>query len=189
MGVVLLLGCGGAGVNGANQLPVAEQSTTLGPGDVFVVNVVGEKELPTEFRVQPDGSVDYPYIGRVKVAGLEPQEVVDVLKAGLREAKILSDPQMTMFVKQYNSKRVTIIGSVSRPGSIPWTEGLRLVDAISQAGWFTQLGDSKNVLITRRTSGAKTVTVRVSVEAISEGRAADIPLQAGDTIKVDQRIF
>ena len=183
------LGCGGAHPSMASRLPPPVPSTTLGHGDVFTVNVVGEKDLPTEYRVQPDGTVDFPYVGRVSVAGQEPQEVADVLRAKLVEAKILRDPQLTLSVKQYNSKRVTVIGSVTKPGSVPWTEGLRLVDAISQAGWFTQLGDSRNVLLTRQVAPEKTVTVSVSVDTISEGRAPDIPLQAGDTVKVDQRAF
>ena len=165
-------------------------STTVGVGDVFVVQVVGEKELPTEYRVQPDGSIDFPYIDRVQVAGLEPQQIVDLLKRRLVSGKVLSEPQLSLVVKQYNSKRVTVIGAVSKPGTVSWTEGIGIVDALSQAGWFTPLGDSSHVLLTRRSGGGlKTVTAVVSVEQITNGKQPDIPLQAGDTIRVDQRVF
>jgi len=174
---------------GPPNLPPPQQSTLIGPGDLFKVSVLGEKELPTEYRVQPDGTIDFPYLDRVMVAGLEPQNIVDLIKKGLVEKKILVDPQVTLVVKQYNSKKVSVIGSVQKPGSLPWTEGMKLVEAISLAGGFTQLADANHVFLTRTVSASKTVTAVVSVDDISEGKAADIPLQAGDTIKVETRVF
>ncbi len=161
----------------------------VGPGDLFEVSVVGEKELPHEFRVQPDGSIDFPYLNRLTVAGLEPQEIVDLLRKKLVESKILVDPQVTLVVKQYASKKVVLIGQVQKPGSVPWTDGLRLVDAVSQVGGFTSIADSNHVILTRRISKEKTVTVVIAVDAITDGAQADIPLQAGDTIKVEARVF
>jgi polysaccharide export outer membrane protein len=153
------------------------------------VQIVGEKDLPTEFRVQRDGTIDFPYVGQLKVAGLEPQEVADLLKKGLVGGKYLSDPQLALTVKEYHSKRVTVIGSVGKPGNVPWSEGLKLVDALSQSGWFTAIADSNHVILTRVVSPTKTVTAVVSVDAITDGAQADIPLQAGDTIKVESRVF
>jgi protein involved in polysaccharide export with SLBB domain len=66
---------------------------------------------------------------------------------------------------------------------------MKLVDAISLAGGLTSLGDGDHVLITRNVRGGKTVTARVSVDDITDGKSPDVPLQAGDTIKVDQRVF
>ena len=170
-------------------LPPLETSTTLGAGDVFTVSVVGEKDLPSEFRVQPDGSVDFPYIKRVKVAGLEPQEVVDVLRAKLLEAKIYTDPQLSLLIKQYNSKRVNVLGQVAKPGTLTWSDGMRLVEVISQAGGFTAIADRDNVVLMRVDRTGRTVTVSLSVEDITEGREPNPPLQAGDTVRVDQRAF
>ena len=156
---------------------------------MFSVQVVGEKELPTDYRVQPDGSIDYPYVGRVTVAGLEPQEIVDLLRKRLIEGKYLSDPQMSLIVKEYNSKRVQVIGQVGKPGAVNYSEGMKLVDALSQAGWFTAMADTNHVILIRAVSPEKTVTAVVSVEAITDGQQADIPLQAGDTVKVESRVF
>jgi len=188
LGFLFALGCGGASPS-STKLPAPEQSTTVGPGDVFEVNLVGEKDLPKEYRVQPDGSIDFPYISRVMVAGLEPQDITSLIKQKLVEAKILRDPQVSIVVKQYNSKKVTIIGQVTKPGSVPWTDGMKLVDAISMAGWFTPLAASKSVILNRVSKDGKTTTVVVSVDAITDGAQPDIPLQSGDTIKVDQRVF
>lgn len=170
------------------NLPPPVASTVVGIGDLITVSLVGET-LPTDFRIQPDGTIDYPYVGRMKIAGLEPQEIVDALRKRLIEGKILSNPQMSLIVKEYNSKRVTVIGQVTKPGGVPWSEGVKLVDAISQAGWFTPIADSNHVVLTRQVSPTRTVTAIVSVDAITDGTQADLPLQAGDTIKVESRVF
>ncbi|HEY2368495.1 MAG TPA: SLBB domain-containing protein, partial [Polyangiaceae bacterium] len=68
-------------------------------------------------------------------------------------------------------------------------DGLRLFDVISQSGGFTSIADSKNVVLVRRIANGKTVTVNVNVDGIGDGTQPDIPVQAGDTIKVDARVF
>ncbi len=186
--VSLVVGCGRPHPR-PPKLPTPTPSTSVGPGDVFEVSVLGEKDLPKEYRVQPDGTVGFPYVDRIVVAGLEPQQIEELIKKQLVEKKILVDPQVTLVVKQYNSKKVSVIGSVQKPGSLPWTEGMKLVDAISLAGGFTSLADADHVLLTRLVAGSKTVTATVSVDDITDGKIADVPLQAGDTIKVEARVF
>lgn len=185
---LLLLGCSGAAP--PRNLPPAAPSTKLGPGDLFEISVLGEKDLPKEFRVQPDCSIDFPYLDRVTdVCGLEPQELVDKLKKELKDAGILTHPQLTMVVKQYASKKVTVGGQVNKPGIVSWTDGLGIYEVIQQAGGLTSIADSKYVVLTRPTGNGKSVTVTVNVDAIGNGTQPDIPVQAGDTIKVDSRTF
>jgi polysaccharide export outer membrane protein len=188
VGMPLVIGCGRGHPAPAN-LPTPTPSTSVGPGDLFEVSVLGEKDLVKEYRVQPDGTIDFPYLDRLTVAGLEPQQIEELIKSELASRKILADPQVTLVVKQYNSKKVSIIGAVQKPGSLPWTEGMRLIDAISLAGGLTSLADGDRVRITRQVPPNRTVTATVSIDDISDGKAPDVPLQAGDTIKVDQRIF
>jgi protein involved in polysaccharide export with SLBB domain len=185
---LLLVACGPPHP-GPPNLPTPTPSTIVGPGDVFEVSVLGEKDLPKEFRIQPDGSVDFPYVDRLQVAGLEPQQIEELIKKELVGKKILVNPQVTLVVKQYNSKKISVIGAVQKPGSIPWTDGIKLVEAISLSGGFTSLGDANHVVLTRNVGGGKTVTAIVSVDDITDGKQSDPPLQAGDTIKVDQRVF
>jgi protein involved in polysaccharide export with SLBB domain len=188
LSALILVGCGHSHP-GPPNLPTPSQSTVVGPGDLFEVSIVGEKDIPKVFRIQPDGTIDFPYIDRLMVAGLEPQQIEEAIKKALVDRKILSDPQVTLVVTQYNSKKVSIVGSVQKPGSLPWTEGMKLVDAISLAGGLTSLADGDHVLITRVIPGNRTVTAAVSVDDITDGRLSDVPLQAGDTIKVGQRVF
>jgi protein involved in polysaccharide export with SLBB domain len=188
LGVLAAPGCASRHT-GPPNLPAPNVSTDVGPGDLFEVSVVGEKDIPREFRVQPDGTVDFPYLDRVTVAGLEPQQIEEMIKTGLVSHKILEHPQVTVVVHTYASKKVNVVGAVQKPGSVSWSDGLKLVEAISAAGGLATLADGDHVRITRLVGGNKTVTSTVSIDDITDGRLSDVPLQAGDTIKVDQRVF
>ena len=185
---LLLLACGPRPDNTHVKLAAPVESTTVGPGDVFNMEIVGEKDLPKEYQVASDGTVDLPYIQRLKVDGLEPQQIARLVRKTLIEKQILQDPSVVVTIKEYNSKRVTVLGQVQKPGSFPLTPGLTLIQAISQAGGLNSIANRDRVNLTRKgKEGSKTVTL--SVEAINEGRSPDIPLQAGDQIYVHERIF
>ena len=170
------------------ELPPPMHSTTLGPGDLFELHIVGEDKLPTSYMVSPDGTVDFPYIHRVKVAGLEPQEVVDLVRRKLVEGKFLRDPSVVLSVKEYRSKVVNVLGQVKKPGTFSLVPGFTLVQAISQAGGPTAIADVNHVTLTRTTNGRRQ-SISISLRSITEGRSADIPLQAGDVITVGERVF
>jgi protein involved in polysaccharide export with SLBB domain len=186
--LLLPLGCSSSVDNSKVKLPAPVESTTLGPGDVFQMQIVGEKELPQEYQVASDGTVDLPYIHTLKVAGLEPQEVARLVRVRLVADQILSDPSVVVSVKEYKSKSVTVLGQVQKPGAFPLTPGLSLVQAISQAGGLTAIANKDRVNLTRRGKGGSK-TVVLSIDAIMEGRSPDIPLQAGDSIYIHERIF
>jgi polysaccharide export outer membrane protein len=189
--VALVLGAiaGCSASTGPVRLPPPATSTTLGPGDVFEVTVAGEKELPREYRVLPDGTIVFPYAGDITVTGLEPQEVGRLIARRLVEKRILVEPQVTLVVKQYGSKKVVLLGSVQKPGAVSWTDGMGLIEAISLVGGFNSVADAHHVRLTRIVARDARVTAVVDVDAIAEGHAPDLPLQAGDTVMVDQRIL
>ncbi|HKY37425.1 MAG TPA: polysaccharide biosynthesis/export family protein [Polyangiaceae bacterium] len=184
----LLPACGGSNDNLRLNLPAPTEKSTVGVGDVFVMEVVGEKELPREYQVASDGTVDLPFVQTVHVAGLEPQEIARLVRKLLIEKQILSDPSVVVQVKEYNSRRVTIMGQVAKPGTFPYTTGLTLIQALSQAGGPTGIANLDKVNLTRRVDGGSR-TVVISIGTIMEGRSADIPLQAGDRIFVHERLF
>jgi protein involved in polysaccharide export with SLBB domain len=190
LGGLLLLGtgCGGGNSNRYLNLPVPTEKSTVGAGDIFVMEIVGEKELPREYQVASDGSVDLPYLHTVQVVGLEPQEIARLVRKLLMDKGILSDPSVVVQVKEYNSRRVTILGQVSKPGTFPFTPGLTLIQALSQAGGLTGIANLDRVNLTRRTNEGSR-TVQISIGSIMEGRSPDIPLQSGDRIFVHERLF
>ncbi len=184
-----LLGCGSSASRAQAPLGPPQHSTTLGPGDVFTLRIVGENDLPDEFQVASDGTVDFPYIHRVDVSGLEPQELARRIRDELVAARILTDPSVIVSVKEYRSKNVTVLGKVRKAGSFPLSTGMTLLQAISQAGGLSATANTERVNLTRRDRDGVSRTVILSFDAIAEGRVPDVPLQAGDQIYVNERVF
>ena len=170
------------------KLPEPVVNQQVGPGDVIEVFVVGEEKLPREYEIGPDGTLAFPYVTPIKVAGLEPRQIATTLRDSLVQAKFLVSPQVQVKVKTYNSKKIQIIGQVAKQGPLAYQDGMTLVQAISAAGWFTPLADTNHVQVIRQINGGA-VNAIVSVDAITDNARADVKLQQGDTIKVDQRLF
>jgi polysaccharide biosynthesis/export protein VpsN len=181
--------CGGGSSGRQPKLASPEASTTLGPGDVFQMQIVGETQLPDEYQVASDGTVDFPYLHSVDVAGMEPHELARLLRKRLMEQKILTDPSVVIRVKEYRSKQITILGQVRSPGSYPFQQSMTLVQVISMAGGFNSIAVRDAIRLTRRLKKGGTRTVVIDLEAINAGDAEDVPLQPGDRIYVAERIF
>lgn len=170
------------------KLPEPVVNQQVGPGDVLEVVVVGEDKLPKDYEVGADGMLIFPYTEPLKVSGLEPRQIASSVRDELIKSKYLVDPQVQVKVKAYNSKKIQVIGQVAKQGPQPYQDGMTLVQAISAAGWFTPLADTNHVQIIRQVQKGA-VNAVVSVDAITDNAQADVKLQQGDTIKVDQRLF
>jgi polysaccharide export outer membrane protein len=166
-------------------IPVVD--TTLGVGDVFEVRVYGEPDLSNTFKIGQEGTISFPLAGTIKVEGLEPQQIAKRISERLADG-ILRNPQVTVLVKEQVSKKVFIIGQVSKPGTLPYSPSMSVVEAITQAGGFTPLAAKNDTTLTRNEAGAKK-TIRVPVEDIGRGRAENVYLRPGDIISVPERLF
>lgn len=183
-----VVACGASSHPHSSNLAPPTERNVLGPGDTFTLEIVGEKDLPHEYQVASDGTVDLPYVHTLKVSDLEAQEVARLVRDHLISEKVLSDPSVVVQVKEYASRHVTVLGQVAKSGSFPLVPGMSLIQAISQAGGLTAVASGSHVNLTRKTAKGQQ-TVEVDVEAINEGKAPDVPLQAGDQIYVHERLF
>ena len=163
------------------------QLVGLGVGDVFSVKVYGEKELSGEHQISPEGTVDIPLIGRVEVQGQTPSEIARRLEERFL-AGYLKSPYVSVYVKQYNSKKIFVLGMVKKPGTFPLTAGMNVVEAVTMAGGFTETANANFVVVTRKQDGQE-VRIPVPVEEISKGLAANLDLKAGDIIFVPDRLL
>jgi protein involved in polysaccharide export with SLBB domain len=185
---LLLAACSSSTPKQVNLPPPVEMSS-LGPEDVIEVLVYDEPSMSKPFKVAPNGTIDFPLVGTIEVEGKEPQEVAALLRDRLRDGKILKNPQVSVSVKEVNSKKFAVFGAVQKPGQFPMTAGMTVQQAISLAGGFTPMADRDRVTLNRRVSKTKAVRVVFSVAAMTEGKIRDVALQAGDTIYVEERVF
>ncbi|MEQ9079387.1 MAG: polysaccharide biosynthesis/export family protein [Sandaracinaceae bacterium] len=180
-------GCGPA-VSSARPPAPAHDDTSLGAGDMFDVRVYDEEDLSTNYRVAQDGTIDFPYVGRVVVANLEPTEVADLLEQRLQTEGVLVRPQVSVLVTEYASKRVSISGAVNSPGNYPINPGLTALQAVGLAGGTSELANRNGAILTRRVDGEMR-RYALPLEQITIGASEDIPVRAGDIIFIPERIF
>jgi polysaccharide export outer membrane protein len=157
---------------------------TLAPNDVLEVRVYQEADLSGVYRVTPNGDVDFPLCGKVRVAGSSASEAADALTACLKHG-FVRRPQVAVMVKEFNSKKVFVFGEVPKPGAFPFEEGMTILHAVSAAGGFNRTA-SKNSLNVTRTVDGQELKIPVRAEDIVVGRQKNFPLQPGDIIFVPE---
>jgi protein involved in polysaccharide export with SLBB domain len=173
-------------------LPVPEAAlqvgaSTLGPGDVIEVRVYREQEISGVYQVGAEGDVVFPLCQRVVVGGLTPNGAADRFRECLA-AGFMRDPQVTVLVREYNSKKVFVFGEVQKPGTFTYQDGMSVVQAVTLAGGFTRGASQNKTSVTRRVRGQE-VKVRVNVQDIALGKAPNFTLEPGDIVYVPESLF
>ena len=159
----------------------------VGVDDTFDVRVYGDADLSGTYRVATDGTIDFPLAGRIPVAGLRTGEIqmrlIERLKAGY-----MKNPQVTVLMKEWNSRKISVLGQVQRPGSVAYHPRMTIVDAIAQAGGFTGIA-AKNAVSLRREVAGKVQSHIYRVADITEGRSNNVLVVPGDVLVVEERLF
>ena len=169
------------------DLPIPDggvRANTLGTGDFLEVRVYQEPDLSGIYRVSPEGVIDYPLCGKVRVSELTPSLAADAITGCLKQGYVRR-PQVTVMVKEFNSKRIFVFGDVSKPGSFPYEEGMTIVAAVSSAGGFNRTAARNGVNVTRLIEGRET-RVPVKVEDIINGSEKNFALHPGDIVFVPE---
>jgi protein involved in polysaccharide export with SLBB domain len=160
---------------------------TLGVDDVFDVRVLGEQDLSGTYRIGVDGTIDFPYIGRLEVAGMRPGEVQRVITTKLKDGYMVA-PQISVMVKEWNSRKISVLGQVNKPGPISYFPKMTIMDAIAAAGGFTPIAAQNQVKLRRELNG-KVESATYRVGDISEGRSPNVVLLPRDVLFVAERLF
>jgi len=158
----------------------------LRAGDAVLLDVFQEPFLTTHQKIIGDGTISVGLIGRVHIEG------DTVVQAGDKIAKLLNEkqlvnPQVTITIESYAPRRFTVWGQVRNPGSyvIPNEEQLSLPEAIGMAGGNTEIGNPKNVTVTRRSDG---VRQKIKVNALSPA-AENFMVKEGDIIFMNETLL
>src|SRR4029077_20395305 len=133
--------------------------------------VFGVDTLKRDVRVNSRGAISLPLIGVVIVGGLTGQEA-ETLIATKYEKDFLQDPQVSVFIKEYTSQRITLEGAVAKPGIYPIRGDTSLMQAIAIAGGQGQLSDLNEVMVYRR-EGAEKKIYKFDLDKIRAGEAED----------------
>nr|WP_254201262.1 polysaccharide biosynthesis/export family protein [Lysobacter sp. MMG2] len=155
----------------------------IGPSDLLTVTVFQVDDLNREVRVNNAGLISLPLVGAVDVAGRTVGEIEELLAERYSE-RYLRTPQVSVFVKEFSSQRVTVSGAVKKPGIYPMASRLTLVQSISLAEGLSEIGSERNVLVFR-TVGGERKYARFDVKAINRGEQPDPEIYGDDVIVVD----
>jgi len=162
---------------------VTPPPTVLGPEDVFTVNVYLEDSLSGEYRLDSNGDFSFPLLGSLHLSGKTPTEAAEVLSERLSDG-FLRNPQVSVTVKEFNSRKVSVIGQVRKPGRYGYHEGMTLVEAIALAGGTTDSAVLREIQVTRNEDEMQ--RYGVPFKDITQGKAPAFMLVPGDIIFVDE---
>lgn len=158
----------------------------IGPKDLLEIKVQEVPELAgLGVRVSEDGSITLPLAGNIALAGMTKDEVEKLIARVLIERNLVKNPQVSVFIKEYQSQVVSLIGAVTKPGIYQLVGRVTLLDIISQAGGFKE-NAANEIFVLREGKSEAAATIRIDLEdlTVNGNPKLNIPLQPGDVINI-----
>lgn len=171
------------GINPLTSLAGLGTDYTIGPNDLIDIEVYGVPDLKRSVRVNSSGLVSLPLVGPVSVGGLTAQEAEKRLQQVYGE-KYLQNPQISVFIKEFTTQRVTVEGAVARPGVYPFTGQLTLLRTMALVGGGGSMARLDEVMVYRKASDGRMETLTYNMEKIREGAEPDPLIYAEDVVVV-----
>jgi polysaccharide export outer membrane protein len=195
--LLILAGCAGATMPSqaptVNADAMAVTAYHIGVDDQLQISVWHNPDLSVSVPVRPDGKITVPLIGDVQAGGQTPAAVAatiqDQLKAYVR------DPQVAVILTQLRSheylSRVRVTGAVRTPVSLPYRQGMTVLDVVLAAGGITEFASPDHTELYRRAKGETTQSYAIRLgKILKQGEmATNYPVQPGDVVTVPQRAF
>ena len=187
--VTLLAGVVGAQDRPTSYAPVVPPNTAvpkgflIGPEDVLAVHFWRDQEMSGDVTVRPDGMITLPLVGDIRAAGLTPELLKDQIEKAA--SRLITEPSVTVAVKEINSRKVFITGEVTKPGPYPLSGPRTVMQLIAVAGGLNEYADKDNIVVLRTLNGQqKSYKFRYSDVSKGRGLEQNIELQPGDTVVV-----
>jgi polysaccharide export outer membrane protein len=159
----------------------------LAAGDVIRISVYQSADLTLETRLTEAGTISYPLLGSVALAGLTVTDAEKRIADGLRSGNFVKQPQVSIAVQQVRGNQVSVLGQVGRPGRYPLETGnVQLTDMIATAGGIVGAGADQIVVVGTRNGQPYRVEVDLPSVFGPNRRANDLTLQNGDVVWVDR---
>ena len=157
----------------------------IGTEDLLEIQVFGVDQLTRTVRVNSLGQVSLPLIGSLEIAGLTAQEAEALIVSRLSDT-YLQHPQVSLFIKEFTSQRVTIEGAVNKPGIYPLRGQTTLLRSLALAGGQASMSDMNEVMLFRQDAAGKREAQVYDVERIRRGELDD-PIVVNDDLIVVNR--
>ena len=156
----------------------------IGPGDLLELRVFEVEGLSQTVRVEEDGTITLPLLGRVMVKGLTQEEVVQRL-TDLLQAIYVKNPQVTIFIREYKNQQVAVIGAVERSGNYELVGRRNLLQMISMAGGLTEMAGNE-VFILREGPDGQTSTLTIDLKdlLVNGNQTLNVAIEPNDVINV-----
>jgi len=192
LGFVLLVSCAGdipsvktlAKSQQSNQpTETSQHSYIIGPGDIISIDVWKEPELSKQVTVRLDGKISLPLISDIEAAGLTLEDLRNQLTERYKD--YVGIPEVSVTLVESRSKKIYLLGKVTRPGEYILQKNMTIVQAISLGGGLTEWADTSDIKLIRKIKGTEK-TFKVDYDAIVSGKdlSQNIFLQPDDTIFV-----
>ena len=159
-------------------------SDILGINDLIEIRVYGDQELTRTYRINNSGIIIYPLIGKIKVINRPIYELTQEIENKLSN-KFLKNPQVTIFLKESNSRKVYILGQVKKPGAYSYKHKLTLLKLIATSGGLTNIADIDKIILKREIDG-KINSITIEASLIIKGLTDDLLLAPEDIIYVSE---
>lgn len=156
----------------------ASSAYVLGRDDVVEVGLLGRTDFGGRLRVQADGTIQLPFIGRLQATGRTTSEVSDIIRNALKSGGYFADPVVTIEIVGYSSRYVTVLGAVGTPSLVPINKPYRLSEILARVGGVRD-GAADYLIIRSERGEERRVLVR---EIATGGLDSDPYVQAGDKI-------
>lgn len=167
----------------SNPLALTVDDYHIGPSDLLEISVFQVPELSRTVRVNSLGALSLPLIGQVQAGGLTGQQLETLIAQKLQE-NYLQDPQVSVFIKEFVSQRVTVSGSVNKAGVFPISGRTTLMQAIAMAGGLEKFADENDIKVFREVRHGTREVLNFDLEPIRKGEAEDPPLHTSDVVVV-----
>jgi polysaccharide export outer membrane protein len=169
----------------------------LSPFDLVQVSVYGEDDLKCEQRISDRGILSMPLLGGVVVGNFSVSEAEDLVERAFVQQQYLRNPVVSISIREFAPKVVTILGEVEKPGAVaipPGQNGIPLLVAIAGAGGFTGTAKLTQVRVTRASRGASAkqmdiVNAGKLLDSIEAGQGALMVVHPDDIVFVPRRVF
>lgn len=171
---------------------VLVKSYKMAVGDQIQINVWKNPELSLSEPIRPDGKISMPLVGDVMAVGLTPEELA--AKIETRLASYVKAPNVTVILTNLQGhaflSRIRVTGSVTQNVSMPYHQGMTVLDAVLEAGSVDLYADANNTKLHRRTKkGSVAYDIRLKDIMLEGDMKTNISLMPGDIITVPERSF